>query len=429
MKLDRRNVVMYLSRNLVTVRILELPSTSPKEIGDMISLQIGKQTPYSKEEIVSSYKIIGSDKEGYTKVILVIARRNLIDERMEALLKSSIEAKEVTLSSEGVYSWFNVFYASKLNLGNSEAVILVDIDSNYSDFLVIHKKNLRFSKNILIGTNHLLEEKNTSLNEFIEGLKHSKEAFCEENRAFKVVKLFLSGAAKNIKDLDVALSAQLDLPCEILDIVKDAQYQAPGEVFFRESGLKFISLSPIFGILLKYNQLEFNLLPGEKRIHKLMEEKRKNLTIMGILFSAIMMMLSLLILIHIYNKNIYAAQLRQKSALIKSDSDEIEKMRLSVNLIQGLLDARGDSLNLLKEIYKIIPKEIYLTNIDIERRKQIVLRGCAQAMSDVFKFVTLLEKSPYFENVKNTYATAKKENNTERTDFEITFAYEQLRQR
>ncbi len=422
MKLDKQAVITYLPRHLVTVRILEPPSIDPKEISDIINLQIGKQTPYSKEEIVYSYKTIGREKEGYTKIMLVIAKRNLIDNRIDALSKASIEAREVALSSEGVYHWFNIFYLQKLKLQDSQAVILVDIDSNFSDFLVMHKGNFRFSKNILIGANQLIEEKDTYINKFIDELKHSINAFYEESRAIKAIKLFLSGAARNIKDLEIILSQQLDLPCEIIDASNDVKVATNTAILNDDT--KFISLSSIFGILLKYQKLEFSLLPNEKRIQKLMENKRKNLTMMGILFSAIMMTLSALILINIYNKNVYIAQIKQKIALIKTDSDEIDKMRLSVSLIRDRLDAGGDSINLLNEIYRTIPGEIYLTDISIERRKQVILKGRASVMSDIFKFVTTLEKSPYFENVKNTSATAKKEDNNEYTDFEITASYE-----
>ncbi|MDP2905900.1 MAG: pilus assembly protein PilM [Candidatus Omnitrophota bacterium] len=422
MKFDKQCVIVCLPRQLVTVRTLELPSIDPVEISEIINLQIGKQTPYSKDEIVYSYKIIGRRKEGYTSVMLVIATRNLIDARMEVLSKASIEIEEVALSSEGVYRWFNSFYLQKLKLQDSEAVILVDIDSNYSDFIITHKGDPVSSKNILIGANHLIEEKDNYINKFTDELKHSINAFYEEKGAVKAVKMFLSGAAKNIKDLDVILSAQLDMPCEVIDAVKDAKMET-NTAFLNEDN-KYISFSPIFGILLSRRKLVFSLLPNEKRIQKMMDAKRRNLTMMGILSSAIIMALSALMLVNIYHKNVYMTGIKQRVALIKNDSDETDRMRLTVNLLRDRLDARGDSINLLNEAYKLIPKEVYLTGIDIERRKQVILKGRAQAMSDIFKFVTALEKSPYFESVKNTYATTKKEDDNEFVDFEIIAAYE-----
>jgi len=128
--------------------------------------------------------------------------------------------------------------------------------------------------------------------------------------------------------------------------------------------------------------------------------------------------------VNIYNKNMYIKQLKERNNKIKVESDGVDKMRRAVNILQGRLDAKGDSLSLLDEVYKLTPKEIYLTNITIERKKQLILKGRANAMSDVFKFVTALENSTNFKGVKNTYTTTKKENNQEYADFEITAAYE-----
>ena len=47
------------------------------------------------------------------------------------------------------------------------------------------------------------------------------------------------------------------------------------------------------------------------------------------------------------------------------------------------------------------------------------MQGRAAAMSNVFEFVTTLENSPFFENVKTTYTTTKKDKDTEYAKFEI----------
>ena len=433
LKLNKQSVITYIPRHLVTVRILEFPSINPKEISDMVNLQVGKQTPYSKEEIVSAHRIIDTEREGYTKVMLVIARRNLISERVETLQKAGIEVEKVAVSSEGVYNWFSIAYRQELNPARNsisngvnlgpQALILVDIDSNYSDFIIIRKEKLVFSRNILIGANHLLEERDKWQDKFIEELKHSIELYQNEERDSKIVKIFLGGAARYISDLDSSLSARLDLPAETTDPLKNIRMREDIGVL-REENFKFISVSSLFGASIKHKELELDLTPSELRIQKLMEEKRKRLTIMGILFTSIVMMTSLLLLTNIYSKNAYLTQLKQRIAKIEKDANVVEKMRMRIDLVGKRLDARGSSINILNEIHKLTPKEIYFTNINVEEKKQAILRGHAFAMSDVFKFVTTLENSPYFEGVKATYTTTKKEKDTEYADFEIVCTYE-----
>jgi Tfp pilus assembly PilM family ATPase/Tfp pilus assembly protein PilN len=409
LKLNKNTVLACIPRHLVTVRILELPSTDPKEISDMIELQIGKQTPYAKEEIVFSHRIIDAEREGYTKVMLVIAMRSLIKERLVALEKVGIDVHRACLSSEGVYDWFSGVELPRLQ-NDSGTVIIVDIDSNYSDFIAVYKGRFSFTKNILIGANNLIDERERYQEKFIDELRRSIDLYYEEAKGLKAAKLFLLGASKNIPDLANVLSAHLDIPCQILDTAK----------FIRiEEDYKFISTTPLVGLAMKYNALQFDLMPNEMRIKKRVEEKKKYLTMAGILFIAIFTMLTFLLFIHICNKNTYKAQLEDKLAKIKDGAQGIDRMRRLITLGQERLDANGDCLTMLSGLYEVMPKEIYLTSVDIERKKQLSIKGRAPVMSDVFKFVGVLESSRYFKNVKNTYATTKKEDNYEYTDFEI----------
>lgn len=424
-KFNKNAVFVCIPRHLATVRILELPSINPKEIADMIELQIGKQTPYAKEEIVFSHRIIDIEREGYTKAMLVIFKHNLIKERLLALEKAGISAHKVALSSEGIYNWFSGIELPRLQSDYSKAIIIVDIDSNYSDFIAIYKGKFSFTKNILIGANNLIEEREHYQEKFIEEIKRSIDVYCEEAKGQKAQNLFLLGASRNIPDLANILSARLDISCQVIDTAKNNYIGEKTSRILQNEDYKFVSATALIGLAMKYNALQFDLMPGEMRIKKLVEEKKKYLTVAGILFTAVFMMLTLLVFISIYNKNTYMAQLKDKIDKIQDANVEIEKMRRLINLGRERLDAKGDCLSILSGLYEVLPKEIYLTSLNIERKEQLAIKGRASLMSDVFKFVGILESSPYFKNVKNTYATTKKEDNYEYTEFEIIASYKE----
>jgi Tfp pilus assembly PilM family ATPase len=425
LKLNKNSVFLCIPRSLVTVRILELPSIDPKEIADMIELQIGKQTPYSKEEIVFSHRTIDVVREGYTKEMLVIAKHSLVKERLVALEKIGINVRKVALSSEGVYNWFSGIELPRLQSDCPNAIIIVDIDSNYSDFIMLDKGKPSFTKNILIGANNLIEERERYQEKFIDELKRSVELYYEEIKGKSPAKLFLLGASKNIPDLANVLSVRLDIPCQTLDTIKDIRIEEKTRRILQNEDYKFLSATPLIGLAMRCNASQFDLMPTEARIKKIMEEKKKYLTVAGILFTAIFTMLTFLIFIHIYNKNTYKAQLEERLTKIKDGAQGIEKMRYLIGIGQERLNARGDCLTMLSGLYEVIPKEIYLTSVDIERKKQMIIKGRATAMSDVFKFVGVAESSRYFKNVKNTYTATKKDDKYEYVDFEIICVYEE----
>ncbi|HQP10991.1 MAG TPA: pilus assembly protein PilM [Candidatus Omnitrophota bacterium] len=426
LKLGKRGVIVCIPRHLVTVRILEFPSTDPKEIHDMVALQVGKQTPYSREEIIFAYRLIRVVREGYMKVMLVIARRNIVNARIDVLQKSGIEVETVAVSSEGVFHWFNAAYPSEIKAsqeGITEGTVLIDIDSNYSDFLVISKGQFCYTRNILIGANHLLEDDGKWKDKFIEEVSHSMELYRNEDPHVKLSKVFLTGTAKHIKGLDQGLMAQVDLPVAVTEPLNNIKTLKDVRAF-RSDDAVFVSPSPLVGMAVNNKDLQLDLTSRELRIQKDMDQKRKQIMVMGVLAASIVMIGSLLLLISLYSKNAYLTQLEREIKKIEKVANLVDRMRQHITLVKERLDAGRRSINISDEIHKLTPKEICFTNINIEEDSQTVLQGRAKEMSNVFSFVTVLENSPYFENVKTTYTTTKKEQGEEYTKFEIICLYE-----
>lgn len=423
LRLGRQDVLVCIPRHLVTIRILEFPSIDPKEIRDMVTLQVGKQTPYSREEIIFTYRPIHVEREGYTKVMLVIARRNIVDARVEVLQKAGIEVEKVAVSSEGVYHWFGAAYGREIKM-DADGMVLLDIDSNYSDFIVIHKEQFSYTRNILIGSNHLLEEGDKWKDKFAEEVGHSMELYRNEERRVRIGHIVLGGAAKHITDLDHVLSTRFNLPARPVDPLHNIKMRGDIRVF-RDDDCIFVSPSPLIGMAVRRDDLQLDLTPNELRIQREMERRRKQITLTGVLTASVVMVISLLLLVRMSAKKVYLDQIKKQIAKIAQEAGHVERMRRHIDLVEGRLDARQRSISVLYEIHKLTPREIYFTNVNIEEKKRAVLQGHATAMSNVFSFVTALEASPYFENVKTTYTTTKKDEDGEYTKFEIICLYEE----
>lgn len=437
LKLNKQGVIACIPRHLVTVRILEFPSTNPKDIRDMVSLQVGKQTPYSREEIIYTYKTVSVAKEGYTKVMMVIARRNLVNARVEVLQKAGIEVEKVAMSSEGLFAWFAFAHLPQISpakaqvydevKAGAQAIVLIDIDSNYSDLIVIRNENLVYTRNFLIGANHLLGEGERWIEKFTDEVVHSLGLYQNEERDAKVVKIFWGGAAGAVAGLEPALNAKLGLSVERIKPAANIRFHKTVGLLQDKEG-QFISLGPLWGMSLRAASLELDLTSSELRIKKQMEDRRKKITITGILALSVVMMLSVLFFMIYYNKSNYLSQLKRAIAANEKEAGEVERMRACIDLVRQRLDVRERSLNMLHEIMRLTPKEIYFTDIDITEKDQTVMQGRAVAMSNVFEFVTTLENSSFFENVKTTYTTTKKDKDTEYAKFEIICMHEKKKE-
>ena len=156
-KFSSSAVFACLPRQAVNLRLLELPSTDAAEIADMVELQIGRQTPYSRDEILSDYKPLGLTRQGtYTRIMLAIVQRSIVRERFYEIEQAGLGVEHMGVSSEGVLSWF-------LHRTRSEPqdkdVAVIDVDSFYSQVLVLHRGEVVFTKSILVGAKQLLESR------------------------------------------------------------------------------------------------------------------------------------------------------------------------------------------------------------------------------------------------------------------------------
>jgi len=414
-KIGRCSIMAYLPRHVIAaVRILKLPSTNPAEIRDMVDLQIGKLTPFSKEEIIVSYRVIEVLPDGYTQVMLIIARRDsIINGIIAPLREAGINVDRVVLSSECVFRWFQAI-SGQLPHAVPDDAAMIDIDANYSDFLVVNKGRWLFTKQILIGAKQLGENQSDWPAKFSDELVDALERFHEETGRSAVQRLYISGAhCLNESQQDV-IQTRLGIPLERIVPIPATIAPLPPEA------VQTTSLSPLIGAAMAGPELEIDLTPAELKIVKTMEAKHRQLTVTGILIAAIIMTISLLVILTLQFKQGYLEQLRAETTSLQPETAKVEKMRRDISLIKQRLNAKHSLVTLICEIVKLTPPDIFYSDLQISEQGAVSLKGQAPAMSAIFLFVKKLEDSPAFVNVQAVRTTTKKDGNTESCEFEIT---------
>ncbi|MFH0911158.1 MAG: hypothetical protein V1918_06625, partial [Planctomycetota bacterium] len=98
-----------IPRNLITLRNVAFPSHDPLEISKMVELQATRQTPYSRGDIIIKHSIIEKDPSGYSKVLLAIAHKDVINRYLKIIDKTAITPSLFTLSSQGVCSYYEAY--------------------------------------------------------------------------------------------------------------------------------------------------------------------------------------------------------------------------------------------------------------------------------------------------------------------------------
>lgn len=394
---------------------IEIPSTDPQEIREIINLQAGRHTPYSREDIIVDYIEIGTYKNSYTKILLVIVGRNIVKRQFEILQKAGLRLEKVLFAPESL-AW-SVANILKLKTDDSPTGI-IHLDEGFTDFLIVLRNKPIFIRSIPIGTQHLMREKDLYQMKFVEELKTSFEAYQSEEANKSPQTTVLTGAVEEMGDLEAFLNEALPLPIRRMSYFQNMMLSE--NVLKSASSARNLSFLNVIASLFAWEQMKVDLTPEEIKLRKALEERGRELIKTGILTLTIFILIFSLFISNIYLNSAYLKKLNTKYQPLNEDAKKLERDFSRVGLIKNYISNRGYSLEILTELYNIIPEDLQLNDIRFDSQGKFSIRGTAESMSSVFSFIENMEKSKYFKEVKTKYTSKRKEATKDVTDFEIS---------
>lgn len=412
-------VVSVITSNSAITKNIEIPSIDPKEIREIINLQAGRHTPYSRDEIVIDYLDVGVHKNIYTKILLIIVACNVIKRQFDIVGKAGVKLNRVLFAPEGIGR-----SASSI-LGTDTSALpvsVVNIDGSFTDFAVVYNNNLIFERSIPIGSQQLSEDRERNAARFAEELKRSLETYQGENIDRAPGVLILSGAVEEMAGVEKLLNDALHVPIRTVPYLKSVTVKP--EALAASNSAKKTSFFNILASIMALDDLRISLVPEEVKISRSIEDRGKELIKTGIFVFAAFILVCMILVSHIYFKTSYLNMLKTKYSNIDTEARALESGFDTVSTVRNYLSGRGYSLEVLTELHDLVPKNIQLNDIRYDDAGKISVKGTAEAMSSVFSFVELMEKSRYFKDVKTKYTTKRKEGAKDLTDFEINAVLE-----
>lgn len=398
----------------VITRSIEIPSRDPAEIKEIVNLQASRHTPYSRSEIIIETLSLGVIKESYTRVLLVIAPRESVVRGTSILEMAGIKVERVLFPPEGI-----AHACSKILNAESgdEVTAIVHMDAAFTNFIVMQRSKVLFVRGISIGARHLLEEKGSYSDPFVDELQKSLESYTSDEAGPQPSVLLLTGVAAETDHLDDLFRENLHLPIkhqtyfEHFAISKEAQAAA--------SSAKHLSFFNVIAPLLVFDQMEANLITEEQKLQTQMQRRSREIMTAGVLVMVLLGLLVALFASKAYFKRSYLDDLLSSYASVKEDAKRLEKLFARTQVVKGYLANRGNSIETLAELYTTLPEDVLLTEIRYEEGTRFSVKGTSESMASVFSFVTNLEKSKKFQSVKTKYVTSRNEDGVDMADFEI----------
>lgn len=403
-KLPKRGVFLNIPRNLVVARFLNLPSTDDKEIKDMVNIEALKQIPYKGEDIITGHKVIERLTDGYSDVLFAAAENEIINRFVNILQKSGIKPEKIVLSSESLLLW-SIGLIEKAKLDSSGTIALINVDSGYIDIDIVEEKKLKFSRAFL--------SEPASEGEAVVQIKKSLDTY-QRQKDHHINRIIISGAKERIDKLLPLLTEVVSITTEAVAQVDSLALSSKGE-----SNLNDTSFLGLLGLSLRPEEVEINLLPQSMIEDNQLNKLRRD-------FSKIFI---LAVLIGLISGAIATKETVDKSRRLKAINSKLQAispiaikamaMRENVKVIKRELQQRPLAVEVLAEVYKSAQANLQLNLFDYRRQESLVLRGSAPSLNVIIAFVSKLDESDYFYDVKIGYTRKRATPGNKLTDFEI----------
>jgi len=415
LQVTKPRILVVIPSFLTITKNIEVPARDPQEIREIINLQASRHTPYSREEIIIDYINIGTYKQNYSKVLLVIATRSLIRRQLEILDKAGLSIERMSFAPEGI-----IYVLSKsLKLASLESpVSIIHIDGGFTDFMITQKDKVIFIRNIPIGAQHLLGERERYEPKFVDEVRKSLEVYTSEDIERTPNRFFITGAIEEIGYLIEVLNTSLHIPTESLSYFKQLPISQKAASAGALSSRRLSFLNAI-APLLAYDEIRLDLVPEELKLEKTLRQRGREIIKAGILVMTAFVLIYCILISKIYIKNSYLRKLSSRYNSIHKEAQKLEDNFAKNQIIRNFILARGFPLEVLTEIYNALPLEIQITYLKFDAKGAFSVEGTAESMSDVFTFVDTLGNSPYFKKVETSYQRQRKKGEKDLADFAL----------
>ncbi|MCK4463821.1 MAG: PilN domain-containing protein, partial [Candidatus Omnitrophica bacterium] len=287
-------------------------------------------------------------------------------------------------------------------------IALINIDSEYIGIDIMEKEKLVFTRGFSYEGKDSYVGKNA-----VDEIKKSI-ATCRKERKLNVDKIFISGAKNRIKVIEPILKEELGIPIDLIEQARNVELDKSIETDLAEAS--FIEL---IGLSLKNKDMKINLLPESMIEDNQLRFLKKSLMKTFALLISIILIFSGIIVKKIFDKSRYLLLLNSRIKAIEPKVIKTRRMRENIKIIKNVIRKKPLAIDIITEIYKITPQGITFNLLDYKSDKSLILRGDAPSLDSIIKFISILEKSQYFEDVKIKYTRKRSAAGTQLTDFEI----------
>lgn len=417
-KFKKGEIISVIPSRFGIYKNVEIPSIDKEEIKQIVDLQAGAHTPYPKNEIIIDHINVGIFHERYTKILLVIFKKDIVTKRYDLIKSAGYKAGRALLASEPEA---RVFFDARPAKKQGEIIAIVDLDVSFSNFTVVSGGKAIYMRSIPSGTKEMVGMSASGLQAFCEEVRKSMEAYQANNindapsRIFFIGKKEITGRlAQSYKD------AGLSPDASAFDVFSETSWF----VQVKPEGPTGASVLSVVAPVVEPGKDYLDLTPEDIRIRREIKKKSQEAMKLGILAMTVLLFFCVALLSNLMLKRMYLNKLEKSYVSENSEVTKLTAVLDSMALVKNFISEKGAGLSGMAVLFKAIPPEVFLTSIDFKEGDIFTFTGTADSMSRVFSLVTELENSVMFKDVKVDFTRSRSQRGSEVADFGLTLTFE-----
>lgn len=207
-KIKSTNVAVAVSGHSVIVKKISLPTMTREELEESIRWEAEQYIPFDVNEVNLDFEILNPGAvEGQMDVLLVAAKKELIDDTVNVLAESGMTPSVIDVAGFAVAN----AWEANTDASPDEVIAIANIGAQSTNINVLARGVPAFTRDISIGGNAYTEEIQKTLSVGFEEAERIKLGGSREEDAEEVVPQEVEQAMRNVSDQVIGeISRSLD---------------------------------------------------------------------------------------------------------------------------------------------------------------------------------------------------------------------------
>ena len=395
--------LMILPTYLCTTRCIELPSSRAEEVAAMLEFEVPQLVPCRTQPWTWDYCIVDQRQDGTSQILVILSPLSVVESAMEQVHALGVEPNLVTVSA--TLRAMRLTHGKDVNGAGLRGYAWWDDGS--LDFCAMDRSRLVFLRGVRVCG------QDARARESVEAeVGRSLSMLREWSGGDVESPIHIGGTSPEIPRLVERLGQ--------IGLVGADQERNPATYagsFVSDGARDAISSGSWRNGRTRVTCV--NLLPAHRKEKDRRARRHRQFLGLGLRACLVALLMLLCLRMSVWRQTGVLRQYRQRLAQIAPLAEKLQFLQSQLNMIQTQVQGSVSMLDILGQLYEVLPEDVTIHHLSIDQNRQAVIRAQAKWLSQAFDCIDPLEQSRYLSNVRQSYAHLRELEGQILIDFEL----------